>query len=224
MKIARLRPVFDLLVLLAFFAAAGYAGYLYLFPQRPDVVGKVVLEPDAGGIDLQHLLDLARNAPPSAILPEWTPESLSNRWQNIVIHHSASLSGNSVIFNNGHQKRGMENGLAYHFVICNGHGGEDGLVEIGERWRKQLAGGHVRGDDLNNISVGICLVGDFTSAPPTARQISSLKALLMHLLQLTDLQPSQITGHKNLPAQATACPGLLPVEEIVRSLPQKGAR
>ena len=224
MKLARLRPVFDLLVLLAFFAAAGYAGYYYLFPQREPTAAKVVLEPDAGGIDLQQLLDLARNAPPSAILPDWTPDSLSNRWRNIVIHHSASLSGNSAIFNSGHQKRGMENGLAYHFVLCNGHGGEDGLVEIGERWRRQLAGGHVRGDDLNNISIGICLVGDFTSAPPTARQISSLKALLMHLLQLTELQPSQIIGHKNLPGQATACPGLLPVDEIIRSLPQPGTR
>jgi N-acetyl-anhydromuramyl-L-alanine amidase AmpD len=114
----------------------------------------------------------------------------------------------------------MENGLAYHFVICNGHGGTDGLVEIGSRWQKQLDGGHLRGDELNSDSIGICLVGDFTRTPPTARQLSSLKALLVRLLQLTGLPPSAITGHKSMPGQATACPGVLPISEIIQSLPQ----
>ena len=48
----------------------------------------------------------------------------------------------------------MSNGLAYHFVIGNGSSSGNGEIEIGSRWTRQINGGHVASDYLNNIAIG----------------------------------------------------------------------
>jgi hypothetical protein len=52
-------------------------------------------------------------------------------------------------------------------VIGNGTSSGDGEIEIGNRWRRQINGGHVHSDFLNNIALGICFVGDFNRDTPT---------------------------------------------------------
>ncbi|HHT9113865.1 MAG TPA: hypothetical protein ACFYD0_11140, partial [Candidatus Wunengus sp. YC65] len=52
-------------------------------------------------------------------------------WRYIVVHHSATSSGNAAEFDKYHRrKKGWENGLGYHFVIGNGNGTPDGKIEI----------------------------------------------------------------------------------------------
>jgi len=46
---------------------------------------------------------------------------------------------------------------------------ETARLKWGDRWRRQINGGHVHSDYLNNISLGICLVGDFQSWPSQTR-------------------------------------------------------
>ncbi|HJW38362.1 MAG TPA: N-acetylmuramoyl-L-alanine amidase, partial [Candidatus Udaeobacter sp.] len=85
-----------------------------------------------------------------------------SRWQFIVVHNSGTRQGNARAFDYYHRHvRRMQNGLAYHFVIGNGTSTGNGQIEVGDRWRRQINGGHVHSDYLNNISLGICLVGDF---------------------------------------------------------------
>lgn len=220
MNKSKWRIALDILLLLVFVAGLGGAGYYYWFHLGEEEKGaeEIILQPDAGTLDLAAMLKTARETPAGPELPEWQPENLSNRWQSIAVHHSATLSGNASIIEVDHRKRGMTNGLGYHFVIDNGYGGEDGKVEIGSRWVKQFDGGHLKGDDVNRTSIGICLIGDFTKAPPTAKQIASLKALLKSLMKVTLITPGQIKGHRQMPYQATECPGLLPLEAIVQSL------
>src|SRR2546422_5378948 len=93
----------------------------------------------------------------------------SGRWQWIVGHHSAIKNGNATIYDRAHRQRGMENGLAYHFVIGNGIDSGDGEIEIGHRWIKQLKGGHVHREDINEVGIGICLVGNFEETRPTRK-------------------------------------------------------
>src|SRR5206468_376854 len=82
------------------------------------------------------------------------------RWQFIVVHNSGTRQGNARAFDYYHRHvRRMQNGLAYHFVIGNGTSTGNGQIEVGDRWRRQINGGHVHSDYLNNISLGICLVG-----------------------------------------------------------------
>ena len=75
----------------------------------------------------------------------------------------------------------MQNGLAYHFVIGNGSSSGNGEIEVGPRWTKQLNGGHVASDYLNNIAIGICLVGDLNRDQPTKAQLGALDELITYL-------------------------------------------
>src|SRR5262249_10333285 len=77
------------------------------------------------------------------------------RWQFIVVPNSGTRQGNARVFDYYHRHvRRMQNGLAYHFVIGNGTSTGNGQIEVGDRWRRQINGGHVHSDYLNNISLG----------------------------------------------------------------------
>ena len=87
---------------------------------------------------------------------------LARRWRYIIVHNSGTRQGNAKAFDYYHRfVRRMPNGLAYHFVIGNGTSSGDGEIEIGNRWRRQINGGHVHSDYLNSIALGICLVRRF---------------------------------------------------------------
>jgi len=136
-----------------------------------------------------------------------------NRWRFIVVHNSGTRQGNARIFDYYHRYvRKMKNGLAYHFVIGNGTSSGNGQIEIGNRWIKQLQGGHVHSDYLNNIALGICLVGDFNRDLPTKEQLESLDELIRYLrvrVGKIDGKPAIVKAHKeiNPPQWPTDCPG-----------------
>ena len=127
------------------------------------------------------------------------------RWNRIVVHHSATDSGNALIFHRAHIRRGMENGLAYHFVIGNGTKTGDGEIEIGDRWKKQLHGGHVRSLRVNETSIGICLVGNFMVRKPTTKQLESLDHLTHFLQRDLLFGKPKVCGHKDI--ERNLCPG-----------------
>lgn len=135
------------------------------------------------------------------------------RWRYIVVHNSGTRQGNAKAFEYYHrQVRKMQNGLAYQFVIGNGTSSGDGQVEVGSRWPKQINGGHVHSDYLNNIAIGICLVGDFNHEQPTAKQLEALDELIRYLRQRvgkTDGKWAVVKAHKeiNPPRWPTDCPG-----------------
>jgi len=135
------------------------------------------------------------------------------RWRFIVVHNSGTRQGNARIFDYYHRYvRKMPNGLAYHFVIGNGTSSGNGQIEIGNRWTKQLQGGHVHSDYLNNISLGICLVGDFNRDLPTKEQLEALDELIRYLrvrVGKIDRQQAIVKAHReiNPPQWPTDCPG-----------------
>lgn len=128
-------------------------------------------------------------------------------WKTIVVHHSAIKYGNAAKYDATHRRRGMQNGLAYHFVIGNGIDSGDGEIEIGPRWRKQHHGGHLKNYQLNCSSIGICLVGNFEQTRPSSRQIESLTHLIDWLHDDVLKKKTRIAGHKELPGEKTVCPG-----------------
>jgi LysM repeat protein len=129
-------------------------------------------------------------------------------WDYIVVHHSATAMGSAKGMDDYHRtRRHMENGLAYHFVIGNGRGMKDGEVVVGTRWTRQLHGGHLKSERLNQVSIGICLVGDFSKTKPTRKQIDSLEALLESLMRRCNLKAGSIQTHKQIHPKHTECPG-----------------
>ena len=135
------------------------------------------------------------------------------RWRYIVVHNSGTRQGSAKAFEYYHRRvRKMPNGLAYHFVIGNGTSSGDGEIEIGSRWSRQINGGHVHSDYLNNIALGICLVGDFNRDGPTKRQLLALEELSRFLRQRVgkiDRRWAIVKAHReiNPPRWPTDCPG-----------------
>lgn len=177
---------------------------------RPDriVPGQVLLLPTDA---------VAPIAPPKPVYP-MVPSSIqrqidsvrvkAGQWKHIVIHHSGMPLGSGKNIDRYHrEERHMENGLAYHFVIGNGNGMNDGEIFIGTRWKKQIEGGHLAIQTLNRNSIGICLIGNFEKDRPTARQLNSLEALIRTLLKDTGLPRSAVTTHKLIHPRHTLCPG-----------------
>lgn len=135
------------------------------------------------------------------------------RWKFIIVHNSGTRQGNARAFDYYHSHvRRMKNGLAYHFVIGNGTSSGNGQVEVGGRWNRQINGGHVHSDYLNNISLGICLVGDFNRDQPSSAQLQACDELIRYLRQRcgrADGREIPVRPHRemNPPQWATDCPG-----------------
>lgn len=130
-----------------------------------------------------------------------------DNWKRIVVHHSAIKYGNAAVYDRAHRKRGMQNGLAYHFVIGNGIDSGDGEIEIGPRWTKQLLGGHVKNYHINLTAIGICLVGNFQESHPTRRQLQAFTQLMDWLRSDVIPGAKQFAGHRDLRGEQTICPG-----------------
>jgi len=146
--------------------------------------------------------------------PSWLPQMKRERhWTAIVIHHSATATGNAEIFDRWHREENHWDGVGYDFVIGNGSDSADGAVEVTFRWEQQRTGAHCGGTPdnwANEEAVGICLVGDFTWNRPTSAQLRSLARLVRFLQQRYGIPTERVYGHGTTPgARVTACPGRL---------------
>jgi N-acetyl-anhydromuramyl-L-alanine amidase AmpD len=131
-----------------------------------------------------------------------------NRWKFVIVHNSGTRQGNARAFDYYHRRvRRMQNGMAYHFVVGNGTSSGNGQVEIGDRWRRQINGGHVHSDYMNNIGLGICLVGDFNRDRPTKAQMEATEELIKYLRQRCGKLEVRPHREVNPPRWATDCPG-----------------
>ncbi len=143
-------------------------------------------------------------AVPSGWIP---PGGIDDRWECIVIHHSATTSGDAARFDRAHKKRGWD-GLGYDFVIGNGTDSGNGEVEVGFRWTQQRTGAHCKtaGNYHNEHGIGICLVGNFEQARPTMAQMESLARLVDFLTERCRIGPGRIFTHGGI-THKTLCPG-----------------
>lgn len=145
----------------------------------------------------------------------------SHKWKYIVVHHSATDSGDANFLDYIHRRRGFSRGLGYHFVIDNGTTScrEDGQIEPSRRWIKQQDGAHCNAAGMNKKGIGICLVGDFTDTVPTKKQMDSLVYLVNILRKQYNIPLTHIIGHRDVPGKATECPGKnFPWKEFMRRL------
>lgn len=130
------------------------------------------------------------------------------RWKYIVIHHSGVDEGTLQSTDRYHRvERHMEHGLAYHFLIGNGHGMGDGEIAVGNRWKEQINGGHLRSEAQNKIALGICLIGNFDKTSPTPQQLRSLENLTRALMKRCALSAGAVKTHQQINIVRTECPG-----------------
>lgn len=123
----------------------------------------------------------------------------------LAIHHSASPDTQTPVeIANYHINNNSWGGIGYHFVIS-----KEGIAYyVGD-----IATARANVANLNDQVIGICLIGNFTEGRvPTSEQIDSVHKLcdffINNYANLANLNSWDVVmGHKELPGQATACPG-----------------
>jgi hypothetical protein len=173
----------------------------------PSFAGPVIIPQRAAAPLMAQAAPLRLPAPAMAgIARAWIPNAPARPWKWIVIHHSASPSGNAAKFDKEHRAKGWDE-LGYHFVIGNGTDSGNGQVEVGPRWPKQKWGAHAKTADnrYNDFGIGICLVGNFDIERPTPQQLQSLAKLTAYLMKTYHIPASNVIGHRD--TKPTNCPG-----------------
>jgi len=147
----------------------------------------------------------------------------ARQWRTIVLHHSATAEGDVASIDAVHrqQKDSAGNpwlGIGYHFVVGNGQRMGDGEVRATFRWRGQMAGAHAGRRDQNEHGIGICLIGNFESSPPTPKQLAALTDLLKNLSTRYAITRTHVLRHQDV--RSTLCPGrLFPWEQMLATVP-----
>jgi hypothetical protein len=115
-------------------------------------------------------------------------------WRSIIIHDTGTQTGSARAINRAHERLGR-GGLGYHFVINNGSEKEDGLIEVGFRWSKQLLGAYLRGpgaDQWHRDSIGVVLIGDADNRQLTDAQFRELVWLVRQLQRRFDIPAREV--------------------------------
>jgi len=136
-------------------------------------------------------------------------EPTLNIIESVVLHHTVREDATVESLRHYHMTQRGWNDIAYHWIIGNGHGIDDGQLVKGRP--SNIAGAGVYGRNQNRLQ--IALVGNFCEHLPTRKQLSVLGTfLLVHCRHLP------VNGHNEiaLPDHPTVCPGTLFPVSIVR--------
>lgn len=129
------------------------------------------------------------------------------RWKYIVIHHTATKTGNMDFIDKAHKNRGFGE-MGYHFLIDNGTMGKStGQIEVGHRWTEQKDGAHARADNMNMKGIGVSLIGNFSEDTVSDEQLRSLVYVVNTLRYHYKIPKWRIIGHRDVRGAATECPG-----------------
>lgn len=150
-----------------------------------------------------------------------------NRWNYIVIHHSAGSYGNIKHLQDIHDQRQSKepiHAISYHYIIGNGNGMEDGKVGSDLRKKYNLWGVHVTNNnwDRNFRGLGICLIGNLDKQQLTSKQYESLLNLTIELMKEYDISFENVGFHGKLDGESTRCPGkFFPIEKFKKDLKER---
>jgi len=154
----------------------------------------------------------ASESPPqvSTLSARLSPEVAARKWEYIVLHHSATEGATVEAIDTAHRARKDAAGkpwlgIGYHFVVGDGQGIADGLIEPTFRWRDQIHGAHSGDRPHNDAGIGICLVGNFDEHPPSQRQIAATRKLIADLQKTYAIRTVNVVVHRDL--SVTNCPG-----------------
>jgi len=110
------------------------------------------------------------------------------KWRAVVVHTSAEGSGIPS---------------RCHFVLS-----PNGLVSCTDLWKRQMRGNHVYvpGRDFNADSVGVCVVGDFSSTGTriSQKQFDGLVGLIGSLQKTLRIPAERVYLHRDLDARSNS--------------------
>ena len=139
----------------------------------------------------------------------------------IVIHCSAvrpDQTSSAAQIDTWHRQRGFKLGIGYHYVIRR-----DGTIEPGRPEWMIGAHCHVKGQNHNKYSIGVCYEGglDIRGQPADTRTEAQKASLRKLLEQLHERYPrAVIVGHHDLNPHK-ACPCIINVAHEYHDLQPK---
>jgi N-acetylmuramoyl-L-alanine amidase len=125
---------------------------------------------------------------------------------HIVIHHSLTEDGQTVSWNairwyhiktNGWKDIGYQFGIELignHYEILSGRM----MTDIGA---------HCKEGSMNNVSIGICMIGNFDLAVPPSAQMDKLVQLVTSLQTIFSISKTNVHRHTDY-ASYKSCPGI----------------
>jgi hypothetical protein len=121
-------------------------------------------------------------------------------WSQIEIDYSGTESGN-IDELASLSKPDSSRDVDYHFIICNGKGGHDGLIQPTEKWQKQSPiiqeqerdGEQAFCETPAGQTIYICVIADNETSFPTNFQIKRLEELVEGLCRKFNIRPQDIT-------------------------------
>ena len=131
-------------------------------------------------------------------------DQAQERWSQIKIDYSGTESGNIEQLAL-HSKVDSPEDVNYHFIICNGNGGQDGLIQPTEKWHRQssiTAGQSWNDEQVSNETpteenIYICVVADNESTFATDFQIKRTEELVEELCRKFNVRPEAISYPDN---------------------------
>jgi N-acetylmuramoyl-L-alanine amidase len=131
----------------------------------------------------------------------------SQKWEYIIIHHTATDQGSALLLDESHKNRGWKS-LGYHFIINNGTQGKPaGHLETSLRWLHQENGAHCKASNMNRKGIGIAIVGNYSNEKPDQKQLDTLVYTVNLLKRYYNIPTRNIMGHRDVPGAKTECPG-----------------
>lgn len=119
--------------------------------------------------------------------------------KKLILHHTAAMSDLTLAEIDSMHKGNGWKGIGYCLYIR-----QAGDLHIGRG--EDAVGAHAGSkSNMNSVSCGICLSGNFEIQHPTDAQIATLVPLLARLCRKYGLQVTDIIGHRDV--TPTACPG-----------------
>jgi hypothetical protein len=128
------------------------------------------------------------------------------KWRNVVVHSSAG--GRADI------------ARRCHFLVDVNPSTGRAAVTATELWKRQAVGHHVYvpGQDFAAISVGVCLVGDFSRQSPPRSQYEAMISLVRALQREFGVQPDQVYLHSDLVPNSSSPGAAFPQRDFSRRL------
>lgn len=127
------------------------------------------------------------------------------KWRKVVVHSSA---GGTV----GVARR-------CHFLVGLDAGGKP-IIMPTDLWRQQTEGNHVYvpGHNFDEISIGVCLLGDFSRQPPVQGQYRALVTLVRELQREFGIRPDHVYLLSHLDPTKDSPGAAFPAEDFSRRL------
>jgi hypothetical protein len=113
------------------------------------------------------------------------------RWNCIEIYYSNTAAGNIEQLASLSGLSSSED-INYHFVICNGLGGDDGQIQPTEKWQRQWSVLPEQTWYGSSQTIRICVIADDKTVRPTNLQIKRVESLVETLSRKFNIQPQYI--------------------------------